>query len=147
MDVYSAHHGPLPKCPDARQVLPEIPEKFNAYNASEIKNKACTLSRGSMITSSCATLLFVKTQNGAHVAKNGVLDGRYKTSLTDGSYNLRKLSIKEMERLQTLPDDYTNLPNISTQKRSEMIGNGWTVDVISHIFSYMEEAKDGNKKN
>lgn len=124
-----------------------IPEKFNAYNASEIKNKACTLSRGSMITSSCATLLFVKTQNGKHVAKNGVIDGRYKTSLTDGSYNLRKLSIKEMERLQTLPDDYTNLPNISTQKRSEMIGNGWTVDVISHIFSYMEEAKDGNKKN
>lgn len=116
-----------------------IPERFNAYNATEIKNKACALSRGSMITSSCATLLFVKSENGKHSVKNGMLNEKYKTVLSDGKYNLRKLDIIEIERLQTLPDGYTFLPDISIQKRSEMIGNGWTVDIISHIFSYIGE--------
>ena len=114
-----------------------IPARFNAYNASEIRAKACTLSRGSMITSSCATLLFVKTENGVHTVKNGVLNGQYKTRLADGKYNLRKLNLTEIERLQNLPDNYTKVANISEQKRTAMIGNGWTVDVISHIFSYM----------
>lgn len=121
-----------------------IPERFNAYNASELKNKACTLSRGSMITSSCATLLFVKVKNGVHTVNNGVLNGQYKTLLKDGQYNIRKLNLTEIERLQNLPDGYTDLPNISEQKRTEMIGNGWTVDVISHIFSYMGAKENGN---
>lgn len=121
-----------------------IPERFNAYNAAEIKKKACALSRGSMITSSCATLLFVKVENGVHIVKDGIMDGRYKTSLADGTYNIRKLNLTEIERLQNLPDGYTDLPNISDQKRTQMIGNGWTVDVISHIFSYMGYTKDGN---
>ena len=116
-----------------------IPEKFNAYNASEIKDKACALSRGSMITSSCATLIFVKTANGVHAVKNGIMDGEYKTILKDGRYNIRKLNLTEIERLQNLPDGYTALPTVSEQKRTEMIGNAWTVDVVSHIFSYREE--------
>ena len=124
-----------------------IPERFNAYNAAELKNKACTLSRGSMITSSCATLLFVKVEGGVHSVKNGNLNGEYKTLLKDGEYNIRKLNLTEIERLQNLPEGYTDLPNISEQKRTEMIGNGWTVDVISHIFSYIGETNDENKKN
>ena len=121
-----------------------IPERFNAYNASELKNKACTLSRGSMITSSCATLLFVKVENGVHTVKNGILNGQYKTHLKDGQYNIRKLNLTEIERLQNLPDGYTDLPSISEQKRTEMIGNGWTIDVISHIFSYIGAEENGN---
>lgn len=120
-----------------------IPEKFNAYNASKIEKKACALSRGSMITSSCATLLFVKNENGCHVVKDGFLNNKYKTKLENGKYNLRKLSIREQERLQTLPEDYTLIPGISRQKRSEMIGNGWTVDVIAHIFSFMGDFERG----
>lgn len=115
-----------------------IPARFNAYNASIIKNKACALSRGSMITSSCATLLFVKTKNGVHTVCNGILNNEYPTMLKDGKYNIRKLDISEIERLQNLPEGYTGVASIPTQKRVEMIGNGWTVDVIAHIFSYME---------
>jgi DNA (cytosine-5)-methyltransferase 3A len=114
-----------------------IPERFNAYNASKIENKACALSRGSMVTSSCATLLFVKCTDGKHIVKNGLFDNLYKTNLSDGLYNIRRLSIKEMERLQTLPDNYTNIDGIGVQKRSASIGNGWTVDVIAHIFSFI----------
>ena len=111
-----------------------VPEMFNAYNANQITKKAPALSRGSMITSSCAALLFVRTERGIHRVSGGMLDGLYPTRMEDGAYNLRKLNLKEMERLQTLPDDYTLAEGVSNQKRSNAIGNGWTVDVIAHIF-------------
>ena len=44
----------------------------------------------------------------------------------------RKLSVKECERLQTVPDGYTE--GVSNTQRYKMLGNGWTVDVIAHIF-------------
>ncbi len=45
----------------------------------------------------------------------------------------RKLTPLECERLQTLPDNYTN--HVSKTQRYKMIGNGWTVDVIAHILN------------
>ena len=44
----------------------------------------------------------------------------------------RKLTTKECERLQTVPDGYTD--HVSNTQRYKMLGNGWTVDVIAHIF-------------
>jgi len=44
----------------------------------------------------------------------------------------RKLTPLECERLQTVPDNYTN--HVSNTQRYKMLGNGWTVDVISSIF-------------
>lgn len=46
----------------------------------------------------------------------------------------RKLTVTECERLQTLPDGYTE--GISNTQRYKCIGNGWTVDVIAHILSF-----------
>ena len=60
----------------------------------------------------------------------------------EGRTNVRKLTPLECERLQTLPDNYTliedgrSLPQ-SDRYRYEMIGNGWTVDVVAHIFRGM----------
>lgn len=51
---------------------------------------------------------------------------------------IRKLSSLECERLQTLPDNYTSC--ISDSKRKICIGNGWTVDVIAHIFKGLKQA-------
>lgn len=116
-----------------------IPKRFNAYNASEIKDKACALSRGSMVTSSCATLLFERVENGVHIVKNGILNDKYQTKLQDGKYNLRRLNIKEMERLQTLPDNYTKVEGVGVSKRSQAIGNAWTVDVIAYILNNIKE--------
>ena len=48
----------------------------------------------------------------------------------------RKLTPKECERLQTVPDDYTN--HVSNTQRYKMLGNGWTVAVIKHIFQNMD---------
>ena len=49
----------------------------------------------------------------------------------------RKLMPIEYERLQTLPDNYT--AGISDSRRYTAIGNGWTVDVIAHIFKGIKE--------
>ena len=48
----------------------------------------------------------------------------------------RKLSPLECERLQTVPDGYTKY--VSDTQRYKALGNGWTVDVIAHIFSFLK---------
>jgi DNA (cytosine-5)-methyltransferase 3A len=50
---------------------------------------------------------------------------------SDKALTWRKLTPIECERLQTVPDNYTN--HVSNTQRYKMLGNGWTVDVISHI--------------
>ena len=50
-------------------------------------------------------------------------------------YRVRRLTPIECERLQTLPDNYTEW--VSNTQRYKMLGNGWTVDVIAHIFREM----------
>ena len=47
---------------------------------------------------------------------------------------IRRLTEVECERLQTIPDNYTN--HVSSTQRYKMLGNGWTVDVVSHILSF-----------
>lgn len=49
----------------------------------------------------------------------------------------RRLHPIEAERCQTVPDNYTDC--VPTNKRLEMLGNGWTVDVIKHIFRNINE--------
>lgn len=49
---------------------------------------------------------------------------------------VRRYSCIECERLQTVPDDYTKF--VSNSQRYKMLGNGWTVSVISHILSHCE---------
>lgn len=80
--------------------------------------------------------------------KGGVraLDGKV-PSLTTSSWpanNLllnegmvRKLTPIECERLQTLPDGYTKA--VSDTQRYKALGNGWTVDIIAHIFKGLEQ--------
>lgn len=69
----------------------------------------------------------------AHGGGQGAKTGLYKIDLPDGKYIIRMLTPKEAERLQTLPDDYTDC--VSNTQRYKCIGNGWTVDVIAHILS------------
>ena len=52
----------------------------------------------------------------------------------------RKLSCLECERLQTVPDGYTE--GVSNTQRYKMLGNGWTVDVIAHIFKGLHLERD-----
>ena len=49
---------------------------------------------------------------------------------------IRRLTPIECERLQTVADNYT--AHVSDSQRYKMLGNGWTIDVIAHIFSYIK---------
>lgn len=61
---------------------------------------------------------------------------RYPIKLRDGFYIIRKLTVRECMRLQTVPEEYV-FP-VSDSQAYKMLGNGWTVDVIAHIMSHFE---------
>jgi len=61
--------------------------------------------------------------------------GRHPNAFKD-KLPFRYYTLKEYERLQTIPENYTSV--VSTSQAKKMIGNAWTVDVISHIFSYLK---------
>ena len=44
----------------------------------------------------------------------------------------RKLTVVEAERLQTIPDNFTE--GVSSSQRYKMLGNSWTIDVVAHLF-------------
>lgn len=132
---------PLEKMPDDKGfilsdvVLPsaQVPEKYwmnypFRYNGDDQKVQ-CTLLTGWKhrqmnevynLNGKCNTL-----------CADGGGGSRQKKVYQDGK--CRKLTPIEYERLQNLPDGYTDC--ISDSKRYTAIGNGWTVDVIAHIFA------------
>lgn len=60
---------------------------------------------------------------------------RSATNIVKQNGRLRKLTETECEILQTVPENYTN--HVSSGQRYKMLGNGWTVDVIAHILSFI----------
>ena len=153
--------------PEIAEKFGYVPEMFNAYNRAEITDKTPTLSTGSMATSSCAVNRFedvcgyatlcewdesgnptkaVSAADGKTCAVYEVKDGQitikgkqYPIKLKDGYYIIRKLTVRECMRLQTVPEWY-EFP-VSDSQAYKMLGNGWTVDVIAHILKGLKEAK------
>ena len=68
--------------------------------------------------------------------RSGCLTTAEKDNLVVEKGTYRPLLPIEMERLQTLPDNYTD--GVSNTQRKKMLGNGWTVDIISHILKQGE---------
>ena len=112
----------------------EIPNYLN--------NKWCGRRRGDMVKSitddkaHCLTASMWKGQIPTFVKKPIQVGHREpKVAIEDELY--RKLTPLECERLQTVPDNYTN--HVSKTQRYKMLGNGWTVDVVAHIFGGINE--------
>jgi len=66
--------------------------------------------------------------------KNGLITIKgkeYPIKLDDGFYIIRKLTVRECMRLQTVPEWY-EFP-VSDSQAYKMLGNGWTVQVIAHL--------------
>ena len=83
----------------------------------------------------------IKAAGGKEIPVYEVHGGRitikgktYPIKLADGFYIIRKLTVTECKRLQTVPDTYA-FP-VSDTQAYKMLGNGWTVDVIAHIMSH-----------
>ena len=68
---------------------------------------------------------------------------QYSVKLNDGYYIIRKLTVSECKRLQTVPEDY-KFP-VSNAQAYKMLGNGWTVDVIAHLIKATLSAPSATK--
>lgn len=112
-------------CKSRRQVVWVIPEAT--------KKGFVEVSNGMFID-----LSFIKSKT-----RRGRLMIKKSNCLTASSFTyckvtndwFRILTPVECERLQTVPDNYTN--HVSSTQRYKMLGNGWTVDVIAHILSHI----------
>lgn len=83
-------------------------------------------------------LYAIPTDKPVYEVKDGliIIKGKqYPIKLPDGYYIIRKLTVTECERLQTLPDGYTQHAGVSETQCYKGIGNGWTAEVIIHILS------------
>ena len=69
------------------------------------------------------------------LSAQGANNGGGAGQLLNANFTIRRLTPIECERLQTVPDNYT--AGVSETQRYKMLGNGWTVDVIAHILSYI----------
>jgi DNA (cytosine-5)-methyltransferase 3A len=113
-DIMISKHEPIILCNYAKNKIEkiiekygELPEFFNPYNSSKIKD-----------ISPCLTTMGGQGNSSAVLFKE------------NGEFCM--LSAIEWERLQSLPENYTE--GFTESKRKSAIGNGWTVDVIAHIF-------------
>ena len=61
---------------------------------------------------------------------------------TKDGLRFRKFTLSEMEKMQTLPVGYTKVDGVSERQSKATIGNGWTVDVIAHIFTGLIQGGD-----
>lgn len=94
--------------------------------------------------------ILVPAPNGkwrkVYVVQDGFinLDGkRYPIKLTDGCYIIRKLTVRECMRLQTVPENY-EFP-VSNSQAYKMLGNGWTCEIIAHLIR--SAVNDSGKSN
>lgn len=55
---------------------------------------------------------------------------------TDVFDGVRYLNQLELERCQTVPEGYTKI--LTRNEAADVLGDGWTIDVIAHILSYMK---------
>jgi site-specific DNA-cytosine methylase len=110
------------------------------------QNKAGCLTGGGNSGGNHSDMDLVIIQKGHGFNKGGEFKEKSPT-LTSGSWQhqnhvaelnqkIRRLTPVECERLQTVPDNYTN--HVSNTQRYKMLGNGWTVDVICHILSHFK---------
>lgn len=64
---------------------------------------------------------------------------KYPIKLADGYYIIRKLTVRECMRLQTVPEDY-DFSVISNAQAYKCLGNGWTCEVITHLINATQKA-------
>ena len=107
----------LKKIPEIVQKYGYLPRLFNPYNKAEIKGIApCLTAQGNSQTKSSSIII----------------------NNLDGTFSMPNCVAHE--RLQTLPDGYTD--GVAPGIRKILIGNGWTVDVIAHILKYIGGEQD-----
>ena len=143
-----------------------IPEMWNPYNNAEITDKAPTQTAQCASQTKSSTVLMTSPiyfaepcewdEEGKPIKAISFADGKehvvyevkhgfitikgkeYPIKLADGYYIIRKLTVRECMRLQTVPGWY-DFSVVSDTQAYKMLGNGWTVAVISYLLSHTLE--------
>jgi DNA-cytosine methyltransferase len=109
-----------------------------------IDKKSKTLTASATVGGRNTTHILAGRQVGRKLDENGVRGDynpdleriqRIEINADPEDYIIRRLTPIECERLQGLPDNYTQ--GVSNTQRYKMIGNGWQVDTIEHIFKHL----------
>lgn len=139
-----------------------IPEMWNPYNNAEITDKAPTQTANCASQTKSSTVLMTSPiyfatpcewdEEGKPIKAISFADGKtytvyevkdgqitikgkqYPIKLVDGYYIIRKLTVRECARLQTMPDDYCKA--VSDSQAYKALGNGWTAEVIIHLLNH-----------
>lgn len=103
----------------------------------DVNAKSITLSGNGGGLGAKTGLYCVPKEKGEKVfeIKNGLITikgKQYPIALPDGTYTIRKLTVAECKRLQTVPEWY-DFSCVSNTQAYKMLGNGWTVEVIKHL--------------
>lgn len=108
-------------------------------------NKSSSMTKSSWEQNNFVVACDYRNDEGLRIkddGKTGTLQARARedescSQMAIVNQKIRRLTPIECERLQTLDDNYTE--GISDSQRYKSIGNGWTVDVITHIFNYLKD--------
>ena len=127
-------------------LIGDIGSRSQGYRVYSCNGKSVAIcSRGGGLGSIAGLYLCPADMNGSNVyhIKDNIINVNgtlYEINLPDGYYAVRKLSVTECCRLQTLPDDYCRV--VSNSQAYKGLGNGWTAEVVIHILNYMNIPKD-----
>ena len=111
-------------------------EKAGTLRATYYKDGVRNLIANSIDKKTCVAMRVNEATKAAPIyeVKDGfitVKGNKYPIKLVDGFYIIRKLTVLECMRLQTVPEWY-EWP-VSKSQSYKMLGNGWTVEVIAHL--------------
>lgn len=107
-----------------------------AMRIYSVDGKRCYLKANGGGLGAKTGLYAIPTDKPLYEVRNGqitIKGKQYPTRLADGYYTIRKLTVTECCRLQTLPDDYCRA--VSDSQGYKGLGNGWTAEVIVHILN------------
>ena len=90
-----------------------VDKKNNCFKFREVKKSSCIVANYS----------------------KGIDNKHQRTAIYNGEL-IRMLTPIEFERLQTVSDNFTD--GVSDTQRYKMLGNGWNVDTIAHILSFLK---------
>ena len=126
----------------------EIRINENAIRCNQIKNNSScaesfvefTDKKAQTVTTAHTTKIIDNAEKYnsklVYEVRNGLITikgKQYPIKLADGFYIIRKLTVTECCRLQTMPDNYCRA--VSNSQAYKGLGNGWTAEVIIHILS------------
>ena len=134
-DYFKKHHTNIKFELVAEPVIFQLPHGYNDGGCKY--EKSPTLTANASWQDNNKVIELAKNKNKLiYEVRNGkitIKDKQYPIKLADGFYIIRKLTVTECCRLQTMPDDYCRA--VSASQAYKGLGNGWTAEVIIHILN------------